>query len=314
MAPPYDPLRSPFDAPLLTLDLALDLARPLTFGRVAGHSLATATRGAFDRALLTTACAALPDVSCPRDGAPCARPDACVIPWLHKPAAAAQRRTHPSPAVLHAAPTDDPRRVALSVALFGRHAVDAVENVLAALHLAAAWGVRDDEGAVRFALRGDVRDARTLAERAASLRDEAPPGARWSLEFVDPCAAEAPELAALAGNAAHDLVQWDLHDRGDDEALGKRGCDALADLARAAAQAAWGAVEVTIETLSADTWGPRRSRSNAGRFALEGFRGTVRLEGAVREALPWIVPWTLRGLGGRTAWGMGVVRLTWSAP
>jgi hypothetical protein len=53
---------------------------------------------------------------------------------------------------------------------------------------------------------------------------------------------------------------------------------------------------------------------NAGRFALEGFRGTVRLEGAVREALPWIVPWTLRGLGGRTAWGMGVVRLTWSAP
>ena len=149
----------------------------------------------------------------------------------------------------------------------------------------------------------------TLGAWAARSGPHAMAAGRVLVELASPCQGDDAQLAPLLSNLAHDLVQWDLEDRGRSAELGKRGCDALADEARRQAEASLQGVTVDVRALGAEDRGLRQSRSNRGSFRLHGVSGCVELSGDLALAWPWLAALALRGAGQKRSFGLGEVRL-----
>jgi hypothetical protein len=204
--------------------------------------------------------------------------------------------------------------VDLELVLWGRRAASAVELVLGA--------VRDDK-AFQLLDRGEWIPFERAVSRVFEgglgqfVTEVAPPGrarpARLLVEIADLLDAKDFDLAKILGTVAHDLVQWDLEDRGDADRLGKTSCDDLAEKARRLAEASLEGVVTEAGAVTPGTHGLRISRSNRNPFPLNGFRGHVSLVGDLSAALPWLVALSLRGGGRHKSFGSGRVRLWWSA-
>lgn len=307
---------TPFRLPIAVFRIQAHLSTPLCLDPRSGASLATTLRGAYDGALLHAGCARQPgqqpcqgDDGDPR-GVTCGRPDTCPIPALYKPRSAAQRRDHPSPIGLNVEQTA-PARLSGRVTLWGRRALAARTLALNALAGAGRRGLWDGARTVRFDVVVEPVFEGTLG--AWVLRQHGPEAepCRVLVEFMSPCQGEPLRFGALAGQAAHDLVQWDLEDSGASPTLGKRGCDDLADGARACAERAFERVTVAARQLDVEDLGQRYSRGNRHRFRLEGVRGFIELRGDLTAAWPWLVLMALRGVGQKRAFGLGGVRLWW---
>jgi hypothetical protein len=131
------------------------------------------------------------------------------------------------------------------------------------------------------------------------------------LELVSPLVSKPVDLGSLLGNAAHELVQWDLADSGLAESFGdgsKRRCDAYADEARTTVKELATGLTVAGEVDHA-TLGRRASRGNGGKFELAGHHGWLRIAGDLQALLPWFIVLELRGAGAKKSFGMGDVRV-----
>ena len=142
------------------------------------------------------------------------------------------------------------------------------------------------------------------AARAALGQD----GAQTSLLLrLNTPLARAASLEHAVASAAAELVRWDLFDRGLAESVGIRRCEGFAKVAESAALASMRGVEQTLH-LDARRLAPRRSLSTGQAVHLRGVIGTIRLEGAVLQALPWLVALAERG-GSRGGFGLSQATL-----
>ncbi len=311
MSSDYSPSHSPFELPISIYVIRCRLGRPLELLPREGASLSTTFRGAFFTALRSVGCIR-PSRGVCLDS--CQSPKACPVPLLHAPRSASQKRDHASPVLLRVeepVDVDGQAELACQMTLWGRKARGLAALILTALDAMARSGVRGRQGNVRFT--PDVRLAfeGTLARWAEGWL---PRGAdRVLVEFLGPCDTRTPDLSTLAGNAAHDLVQWDLDDRGDSEHLGKVGCDELAEKARAQARAAFACVTEDAGLATYEDRGTRFSAANHNPFRLSGLRGYCALRGHLTPALPWLALLALRGAGEKTSFGLGAVRLWFPA-
>lgn len=309
---------TPFRLPIAVFRVQAHLSTPLCLGAHGGASLATTLRGAYEGALLHAGCARQPGQQpChggdgdPR-GVTCGRPDVCPIPTLYKPRSLAQRRDHPSPIGLNVEQTT-PAQLSGRVTLWGRRALAARTLALNALAGAGRRGLWDGAHTVRFDVVAEPVFEGTLGAWVFRQRGPEAEPDRALVEFTSPCQGEVLRFGALAGQVAHDLVQWDLEDSGASTTLGKRGCDELADGARACAERAFERVTVAMRQLDVEDLGQRCSRGNRHKFRLEGVRGFIELRGELTAALPWLMLMVLRGVGQKRAFGLGGVRLWWTA-
>lgn len=333
----YDPLHDPFDLPVEILALHCGFERELVLPEREGANLHTTLRGAFGSALVAEGCALARSTDSTktcidRQGrGGCERPSACALPWLYEPRVASQRRDHPSPVVLRIEGVDSEVRdeevlvsaLRLSLFLLGRHATRGRELVLRALGRTGKRGLTEPRGRgplhpmasfdVRFSSTYVPVFAGTLGAWVAARRGKSSPK-RVGIELASPLVASPPDLAALLGNTAHDLVQWDLADRGLSDAWGegaKQRCDELSDSARSQV-AEWGRRLRSDGHTKKVGLGRRRSVSTQQRFPLGGegaFTGWLELRGALDLVLPWLVVLELRGGGAKKSFGMGEVRL-----
>ncbi|MCM2332320.1 MAG: hypothetical protein NDI82_00010 [Anaeromyxobacteraceae bacterium] len=300
----------PFTLPIRVEQIECRLERELELENRPGTSLATTLRGAFEESLVREGCLR---GACwkTQPGRPravtCESPSICPVPRLYKPRSEAQGRDHPPP-VHHWIEIVDGDRIELQRVLWGRRAIGLGGLVEAAFTRTGAQGLFDRRGAARFTAARLSRFEGTLGEWASTLGRPA----RLLLELATPCAAPRFDLAVLAGDAAHDLVQWELEDAGLTEQLGKPGCDERAEAARAVAARSFSAVQVEA-LIGWENAGERASASSGGPIDLSGHRGHLLLTGELGPALPWLAALALRGAGQRRAFGLGRVRL-WSQP
>jgi hypothetical protein len=237
---------------------------------------------------------------------------------LYKPRSSAQERDHPSPVVLRVrepGPSESATVLDATVVLFGRRALAHRGVVRAALDAAGGPGLRDARGSVSFTatvaeggFEGPLGDwtSRTVPMNTTPQR--------VLVELVEPCDVRAPDIVAVTCNLAHDLVQWDLEDRGASVNLGKPGCDALADATRALVREGFSGVSIDRGLITEDDRGLRTSGTNRGRFPLRGYRGYLVLSGNLARVLPWLAALSLRGAGGRKSFGLGDVKLWFPPP
>ena len=290
----YDPLRSPLELPILVWSATLRLERSIDLPEVAGASLATSLRGALGEGLRAVACRS--DRGCGRE---CAGAPGCTVPALWSPRSLAQRRTHPPPIAL-AVRKESGGRLAGRVALWGRTALAERATVRSALRAAGGRGLHVPERApARFEVDLELAYEGTLAGWAAArgIAD----AARVRARFGGP-GGEGSKRASfedLLANAAHDLVQWDLCDRGLDAELGKAGCDAHAEAARDLVRDSLRAVRVEGEFRR--TTALRESTTNGHTFPHVELGGAVQLEGDLAPLAPWLALAELRGIGPRVS-------------
>ncbi len=308
-------ISAPFEMPIAVVQAQAHLSEPLELPAHPGASLATTLRGCYETALLRLGCALAAGPRCcdrtpasTPGGVICADPSPCPIPILYKPRSEAQRRDHASPIGLWARQTNE-RLVDLRVVLWGRRALAARQLAFEALAAAGRAGLWNGRTSVLFDLTYRPVFEGTLGAWAARSRPHAMAAGRVLVELASPCQGDDAQLAPLLGNLAHDLVQWDLEDRGRSAELGKRGCDALADEARRQAEASLRGVIVDVRALGAEARGLRQSRSNRGSFRLHGVSGCVELSGDLALAWPWLAALALRGAGQKRSFGLGEVRL-----
>ena len=114
-------------------------------------------------------------------------------------------------------------------------------------------------------------------------------------------------LPALVGNMAHDLVQWDLYDRG--KPVSKLEADCMADQMRTHVQTMVLTLDVQIAAIEYVNLGLTRSGSSGTRFPLGGYQGYCVLAGPLAPVLPWLAALALRGAGSHKSYGLGHVRL-----
>lgn len=290
--------------PLATIHLRLVFQRRLEMGTRGGARPETSLRGLLFSALLDAGCRRGGRCRQVEAGHPCRERAACAFGTLYQPRCEHQRRDHPSPVSLYLNVLDDSRVWQVTMLLWGRRALAHRALLVAAMEAAGNTGVRDLEGRVAF--RVEARPGRT-GSLADYCQRRAPQVAR--LDFVSPCQSRAHSLQALLGNTAHDLMQWALADSGASAALGKRGCDAIADAARDGAVASLDRVSEHWTRRRGLSLGKRVSRTNRGQFSLEGFTGTVWLSGDLDAGWPWLRALALHGAGARRGFGMGRVRL-----
>lgn len=305
----YDPLRSPLELPIRVVRATLVFERPFDLPEVAGATLGTSLRGALGHAIRQTTCPAMRACRAGTEG--CAGAPGCSVPVLWDPRSEAQRRQHASPIAL-ATPTavaQGAEAVDVRVVLWGRAAIAGQMEAWAALRAAGGRGLDGPRGTLRFEVDLDVEGDGTIAGWA----EEMPRHGRAQLAF-GPRSAERSEPARTAeriADAAHDLVQWDLFDRGDDEALGKRGCDALADAARAGVRERLGGLTMH-DGVVLERAGLRRSGRNEGGFELERLAGAATFEGELGDVGPWLAVAALRGVGPKRGFGSPPA-LSWEA-
>jgi hypothetical protein len=305
----------PFEMPIAVVQAQAHLSAPLELGVHPGASLATTLRGCYETALLHLGCTVAAGPRCcdrtPADaagGVICAHPSVCPIPILYKPRSEAQRRDHISPIGLWAhQPTE--RLVDVRMVLWGRRALAARQLAFEALTAAGRAGLWNGRTSVLFDLAYKPVFEGTLGAWAARAWPRAAVAGRVLVELASPCQGDDAQLARLLGNLAHDLVQWDLDDDGRSAALGKRGCDALADEARGQAEASLRDVTVGVRALDREDAGLRQSRSNRGSFRLRGLSGYLELSGDLSRTWPWLAALALRGAGQKRSFGLGEVRL-----
>jgi len=237
-------------------------------------------------------------------GAQCHSGESCPVFWLYKPRSAEQKRHHPSPIALRAVATPN-NSIALRITCFGRHAVAS----LPLLQRALSETVTDVESSDSMATH---LPPRFEGDNSGQLHEFTSPPTRLeflTLSFNTPCQLTALDLAAVTGQAAHDMAQWALHDSGDAKSLGKLGCDAAAEQVRHRAAAAIRALQIDISDTSFTRLAMRRSRSNDGQFPLEGFLARLQLRGPLHDAYPWLALLALRGAARHKSLGMGQIAL-----
>lgn len=337
---PYDPAAAPFEMPLVVGRFTLALAHP---AEAPSADLAIWLRGALLRSLRVLGCArrkAAPGTPhCPESPDPpasalrvaCAEPGACLVPWLYKPRSlfrcpahltagsevdargercGCRARDHAAPVSFTLEPDASPLRPRGRYVLWGRRATsaDARRLVAAALEAAGRSGLGDPRGErTAFEVEPGPVFEGTLG-RWVQLSSPAHLPSAIEVELATPCRTTAAGLAAVAGNAAHDVVQWDLVDRGIEQQHGPRGCDALADDARATAREAIEGLTVAAESSEVQSAGSRRS-TGGHRHDLTGLTARFRLCGDVGAAFPWLALLALRGAGEKRSFGLGQVRL-----
>lgn len=234
---------------------------------------------------------------------------ACPVPLLFSTWADARGRTHP-PAVAWWI-RDSGFEIETDLVIFGRRALE---------HRALIIGTA---GAAFAAAFGSRRvDERLLFEgRLLEWAEQTTPPALGHvlLEFATPYDPGLDErgrlrpfsLADVVGNLAHDLAQWDLHDRSADAS--KRDSDLLADATRDRVRALVGNVEIEGGGIQQVDLGTFRSSSSRRNFQLAGYQGYCVVAGNLPPLLPWLGALALRGAGAHKSYGLGRVRL-WFPP
>ena len=312
------------------------MQRPLVLPDRSGADLRTSLRGAFGKALMSLGCKnAAKGQSCfgLNTRHACQMPDHCALPWLFEPHVAIQRRDHPSPVVLtltgiddQPGDTDEPAVSAMEIrlVLFGRHANQERELVLAALSSAGQRGLLEPgptqgsparkPSSVSFEVQTNELWSGTLCDWVAG-RFDGQVSSQLDIHLATPLCTDPPDFGPMLGNLAHDLVQWDLADSGlaaefvaQGHGDAKRWCDDFADCARAHVKKRLTKVRVNGD-VSKMSLGRRRSRSNGNSFELHGFTGWLTLTGEFQPILPWLVALELRGGGKKKSFGLGEVRL-----
>ncbi len=284
----YDPLRAPFEMPVAIFSLHCELREPLEMQRRAGATLSTLLRGALGVALHEAGLA-----------------------FLHEPHSPSQKRSHATPVVLRvqtlSRAAHSPQALSalhLSLTLLGRAPVAHQAQVLAAVAAMGQTGLTANR--IPFALEVEPGFSGSLDQWVSARMV---PCARLRVELVSPLDMVLDNVAGrLVGEAAHDLVQWDLVDRELAPLLGKQGCDLLADAARRAAARSAETLQVLTD-VRYQKQGLRRSHSNGNHFTLHGHTGTIHLEGDLTLAWPWLCVAELRGAGRKKSFGLGELRL-----
>ena len=335
----YDPLHDPFALPVARAHLACRADTPIHLPFVEGATVGTTLAGAWHPAFRRTVCAArrAGERHCltARDEAEvCHRPDACAAPTLLKPYSVVHRRAMATPVLLRAPDLEcgEPcSTFELEVTLLGRRALRLRNEVLESLHKLARRGLVAHGEAVPFRIEDHTASpVRSLGEwvgdfiafsppriqlvfEAPTLHQEKVRGAdgRMSKQYV---ASGAPPLAGLMGNAAYELVAWDIEDRDVGEAVDRYRRDALASEARDAAREAAGNLNVLRALLEPIDLGTRRVGRGEVEQLIQGFLGTVELAGDLRGALPWLVWMALGRCGQNRAKGFGEMSLWGAGP
>jgi hypothetical protein len=124
--------------------------------------------------------------------------------------------------------------------IWGRRAIQYQEIVFRAFSLAGKYGIEDSAGYVSFVSQIGLAFDGTLKQLINSILTKHSSAHRIGIEMLGPPFAitqpvqpvlnkeNTIDLSAIIGNVAHDLVIWDLEDRGLSYQLAKQGCDQLA--------------------------------------------------------------------------------------
>lgn len=340
----YDPFVDPLDLPIQRLVLSCRSARPLCFPPREGATVGTTLTGAWQRALRRTAC----EVGrsgvepCAREGddaALCAAPRTCPVGRLVKPRSAVHRRDFSGAVLLRARSLESglpSTSFDLEVTLLGRKAIQEREDVLQGLEGMGATGL--DVAGRRIPFHCDLLSASpALRLHQWSPAPDASSAPRALLVFESPTlhverqgaegtgrrgramtAGGQLPLEGLLGQAAYELVAWDIEDRGGLTADGRHERDCLASTARAEIARRAQAVDMLDCVLEPIALGMRRSRRSGDMYPLLGFVGTAELSGPLAPVLPWLTWMSLSRAGQNRAQGFGENRLwlggTWLGP
>jgi hypothetical protein len=298
MSHKYDPLRDPLSMPVQTLRAQIVFERPWDLPTSVAGTFATSLRGALGEALRQTTCTS--DTACTAGVDLCAGATGCDFPLLWCPSSLPQRRQHASPVVVDAPETvaTGARKLTCRVTLWGRHAIARARIARAALRAAGGRGLDGHHGPIRFETNLHI----TYEGPVGAWRDIPDEGSSLTLRFPSrrTVAAEPARMVDRIADAAHDLVQWDLFDRGLDTALGKPGCDPLAEASREHVRALFAPLSLRDEVVI-ERAGRRRSGRNHHAFVVPRLAGALTLEGPLAPALPWLRAATLRGFGPKRA-------------
>ncbi|MCP4696726.1 MAG: hypothetical protein GY862_07745 [Gammaproteobacteria bacterium] len=323
----YDPLYHPFELPVQILQAHCIAEQPFYLPPRPGVTPGTTLSGAFGAALWSSVCCCRKQPVNPclnEEGAePCCRhPEQCPVPWLYKPYSEVHRRGFTRPVLFRSDALEELRAVTefdLRVTLWGRHAIDAVEDVKAALRRMGELGLSREGERVRFHIEQfSETPGLTLTQRVALLHRNG----NVMLEFHTPFLHQMknngirhfhtrPELplADILGNAAYTLAAWDIEDRALKESLDKKIRHNLSRDSRDAARAAGESLTIRRAELTPVELGERFSRSTGQNVPLYGFIGQAELTGDLDAAMPWLLTLALAGGGQKRALGFGGVRM-----
>lgn len=290
--------------PVVVADLQLHCDRVVSLPVRRGATLATSLRGTLLRHFARRACRAAG--SCAgSDPWRCADPQGCDATWLIAPRSLAQRRDHASPITLTVQSSSE-RVIALRAVIWGRRATAQRAAILAAFADAGASGLIAGAHRVRWTAAAGPVHASAVG---ALVRATAPARLGASIVGVTRLAqGDRSGFAPLIADVAHDLTQFALADCGLDQGLGKAGCDAIADRARAEVLAAQDQVDIRWQEVRAANVGARLSRRNGHRFELSGTSASIALSGRLESIAPWLAAAGYWGIGGRKSFGMGRIR------
>ncbi len=319
---PYEISQSPFELPIVIYEVKCNLKRELQFLSRKGANLATSLRGVFRLAIHELACTNPHSTNC-KD---CPSYKKCLVPFLYGPRSEAQRRDLASPIILWPMePVKPANTIKIKLVIWGRQAIQCQEIVFRALSLAGEYGIEDSVGGVPFASQVALSFDGTLNQLINSIISKHSGARRMGIEMLGPPFATSQSvrqqlnketdisLSAILGNAAHDLVLWDVEDRGLSYLLAKQGCDKLAQMARERACAALDLIKMETTLLAVESYGKRYSRQNGKSFALNGLIGKIHLSGDIEKVLPWLVVLSLRGGTAKKSFGTTRVQLSFDS-
>lgn len=315
----YNPLHHPFELPVQKLRVHCVTDRPLFFPAHSGSTPGTTLSGAFGSALWEAVC--LNHCQTSSKEPQCQHPEKCKVPWLYKPYSKIHCRNFARPVLLRAIALEESEPVEvfiLEVTLWGRHAIAALHDVTKTLHKMGELGLKAENKVVHFQItKIETQPSISLAQRIQTL----PLAHSVLLEFQTPFLHQEKNkegkrqfyldqslpIVNILGNAAYNLVAWDIEDRGLllDRAMRHNLARDARDVARDSAK------EILHQRshLSSVDIGTRYSRSNQQEMSLQGFVGLVELTGNIKSSLPWLLVLTLAGGGQKRAMGFGTVRL-----
>ncbi|MEQ8768689.1 MAG: hypothetical protein RL885_32580 [Planctomycetota bacterium] len=208
------------------------------------------------------------------------------------------------------------RSFSLNLTLWGRRALDALPDIERAVGILARKGLTVDGRRVAFEIievgatevfsLGDFHlhsDVGVSPELVILL--ETPLILGGSLDRIDPLAL----LRRCLGNAAYELVAWDIEERDTVGILDRWARDELATAGRAHVDRLGAELELRSSQLHRVRVGVRRSRSTGSDFELRGVTGYLCVGGNLGPVLPWLQTASLGGLGQKRTQGFGEVRL-----
>lgn len=282
--------------PLTLLRFPVTLEEPWPADERLAHNMATTLRGAIDRAILDAHCT---QASCePHKRCPLAD---CIAGVLTKPSTHyGKPRDHPPSFSLDVEGDGLARTVSLT--LWGKNASVVTREIEAALRRVAQGRALVNNKPVPF---GVGRGEHLRTSLGAWVRKASAPSEKIFTRHrvVLPRSRGPEDLAYLAANVAHDLVQWDLAESGAAADMRPRDVDDAGEIARAAVTAAFSGVgcRVLSESRFHDT---RVSRSNGHTRPIDAAELEMELEGDLEPAWPWLRAMSLRGPGSRLSLGI----------